>query len=300
MNNLISINQIYDFFCNYQLPSEYIAILRVFTVGSIALYYLFILPDILLLIDYKNGMFPHDKYLKFCKEKYPQISLYNQFGGSVFWSYGILIIFFISAITVCLGLFTSLSLWIFLICMCSLQSRIFPIIYTSGDIVARFLVLSLCFTDCSTAYSIDSILGLSKNLPYIDGWAIRLSQLTIACGAYFGSGLRKINDYYWVRGEALYNAINSHLFGMKNKISILDSIIVYKSLNYFVLLFELFSPIIFFVNETCGIALCMGLLLHIGILIFMRIGFFCLIMFVSLLYFYEGWIQIIGFLKNII
>lgn len=294
MNSLLSIEQIYNFFCNYYIDSWYTGLLRIITIFPIIIYYTLIIPDILLFIE-PDGIFSYSNYLKFCKEKYGQISLYNKFGYSRFNSYLILIIFFISGLTATLGLLTNISLWIFLITMISVQSRIFPIIYTSGDVLSRVIVLCLCFTNCSS-YSIDKMLGLSQNYDTVDGWAIRIVQITVVFGAYFGSGFRKITDHYWVNGESLHNALNNHFWGLKNQLQLLNNIIVYKTLNYFVLLFELLAPILFFIKETCIIGLFLAILLHFGILCFMRIGFFSLIMFISLFYFYDSWIQILNIL----
>lgn len=291
MNTLITIDQVYNFLYNYNISSSYVAILRFITCGFMVIYYLWIIHDLLLFID-PEGIFSYQSYLRFCREKYGQISLYNRYGDSKFYSYIILLTFFISGITSAIGFHTEMSLWIFLITMISVQSRIFPIIYTGGDTVIRFMVLALCLTNCNSSLSIDNIYGLSAYNQYVDGWAIRLVQLSVAFGAYFGSGLRKVGDEYWTTGYALRNALNSHLWGRKNKISILDNIFVFKFLNYFVLLFEITAPVIFFLQETCGLALLVALSLHIGIMIFMRIGFFCPVMLISLLYFYDSWVQL--------
>jgi hypothetical protein len=283
MNNLISYNDIYNFFCNYTINSNYLAFLRIITCGYIISFYLFLIKDCFAFID-PNGIFSYSDYKKFSTYQFPQISLYNIIGNSKIFSYGILYAFFLSGILSTIGLLTTFSLWIFLICMISIQNRVTVLVLSGGDIIGRLLILALCLIDSGSKFSVDNILGISTDLNKVDGWTIRLVQITVVFG-YFVSSLRKLNDYYWLSGQAIRNAISSHLWGQKIKLRLFTNKFLCTAVNYCVLLFQLMSPVIFLIKETNFLVILFGIVLHASIIIFLRIGFFGPIMLISIMYF---------------
>jgi hypothetical protein len=226
-----------------------------------------------------DSIFNSKSYKDFCNSHYPQISLFNYFESALAQKI-IFICFFVFGVFSAIGLLTNVSLFIFLICLISIQSRIFPILFTGGDSIARLLVLCLLFTDCGSKYSVDSLIGISTNHEQVDGWAIRLFQINIAF-IYFWSSLYKLNDTYWTEGTAIRNAIISKLWGKQICVKYFTIPIVSKSLTYSVLIFEYFAPVLLLVPDTRIFASFFAVLMHLGISIFMRIGYFGPIMAIS-------------------
>jgi hypothetical protein len=279
----MSIIHLVDFFLHYQVKTSFTAFLRVITCGYITFFIAWIIKDALY-FSHPNKIFSGKDYISINKNKCGQISLFNIFPDSILAQKLIFILFFVFGVMSTIGLFTNISILFFSIFFISIQSRIFPIVSTGGDSISRMLLLALLFTDCGSKYSLDYLLKISSNLSTVDGFGIRVIQMTV-CGAYFTSALFKINDYFWVRGEALRNAMFSLNWGRRLFINFFNKQIVYKPMNYSIMFFQLFSPILFYLKETRLLAIIFGILMHLGIIIFMRLGFFGPIMVISVMYF---------------
>lgn len=278
--NLIDI---YNFFFNYQIESSFAAFLRVITCGYVTAFIGWSIKDVLF-FSHPNKIFSGENYIRFCKEKYPQISLFNIFPNSIVAYKIIVFCCFLFGIFSTLGFITNLSVLLFTIFFISLQSRILPIIFTGGDVVVRVLLVALFFIDCGSRYSLDYLLNISTDQQAVNGFGARLVQLTIVFG-YFLSGFAKLKDNFWVSGEAFKNAMHSVLWSRRICLDLFKRKFIYLPLNYSVLFFEFFAPILFALKETRVFAIFFGILLHLGIIIFMRIGFFGPIMLIALMYF---------------
>jgi len=278
----MSIFHLTNFFLDYQVKTSFAAFIRVITCGYLVYFLASIIKDALY-FSHPNKIFSGKQYL-LVNQKFKKISLFNIFPNSLLAQKLIFILCFIFGITSILGFLTNISILLFFIFFMSIQSRIFPILSTGGDSISRVLLLALLFTDCGSRYSLDYLLNLSSDLPVVDGFGIRIVQITV-CGAYFVSALFKINDSFWVKGETLRNAMFSLNWGRRLFINFFNKQIVYKPMNYLIMLFQFFSPILFYLKETRLLAIIFGISMHLGIIIFMRLGFFGPIMVVSVMYF---------------
>lgn len=283
---MTSLVDLYNFIFNYEVKTSFLATVRFITCGFIISYFLFIIRDVLFL-THPNKLYSGDKYINWCKF-YTKISIFNLAPNSILFRNYMLIFFFVSGLSAALGLFTNFSILIFLIILHGIQMRMHPFLGTSGDPVAKTLLLGLLLTDCGSNYSIDNIFGIASNLNVVNGWGIRLIQFYL-CFAWFCSTFFKLRDPNWATGASLMVIFSSAHWGRSAinffTIPILMNRYVGKFMAISVLLFELFSFPLFYFSETRPFAIIFGLLLHLGISIFMTIGIFGPIMTIGVLYF---------------
>ena len=288
----MSIQDIYNFFFEYKIYSSFAAFLRISYCSFVVLWFLSIIKDIYF-FSKPDGIFNSNKYLYINKDIYPQISLFNIniFAHSKLFHKLIFVIFFISGITSTIGFLTNISLAIFTIAFISIQSRIFPLILTAGDVVIRLMLISLIFIDCGSQYSIDNILGIASNSQLIDGWTIRLFQINL-CALYFFSGILKLSDKEWLNGNIVKYSICSGAWGGKIYLKFplnkyLDFIL--KLCTWAVIVFEYLSFPLFFISELRPIGIIFGILFHLCTVLFMRIGAFGPIMILAIFSFLNNY-----------
>ena len=273
---------IYNFFFEYKISSCFAAILRILYCGYFLSSFLFIFKYVIL-FSKPNGLYSSVFY---DKAYIRQSSLFNfrSILRSELAQIIILSLFVISGLTSIFGFLTNLSILIFFITYSSLQARIMPIIFSDADVFARVMLFSLLLIDCGSKYSIDCFLGFSSNLETIDGWSLRIIQLTVI-SSYFLSSTHKRKDKYWQEGLALRNAVLSESWGRRICKNIFLNLSIAKTLNYGTMCFQFFSPILFLIKETRPLAILCALGLHFGMLIFLRLWFFAPTVILALLSF---------------
>jgi hypothetical protein len=266
---------IYNFFLNYQIPSGFAAMLRIAWPAFAMFCFTTILRDAIYFTHPTKGIYNGDWYAKFNESWYPQYSILNWFPRSVVGYWAVIALFYITGITSMLGLFTNLSLLVFCICAVSLLTRVTPLCSCGADAVHRMLYFAIIFIDCGSQYSLDNLIGIATNQPYVDGWTIRLLQIYL-CAIYMCSSFSKLPDTYWKNGEVMRNSVYSLGWGKRYPIflKLFKIPFVYKSLAWFVLLFEWLSFPIYFIQELRPFAVFFGVCFHLGIVVMLRIGAF--------------------------
>jgi hypothetical protein len=90
------------------------------------------------------------------------------------------------------------------------------------------------------------------------------------------SSFSKLPDTYWKNGEVMRNSVYSLGWGKRYPIflKLFKIPFVYKSLAWFVLLFEWLSFPIYFIQELRPFAVFFGVCFHLGIVVMLRIGAF--------------------------
>lgn len=277
------IQDIYNFFFEYKIHSSFAAILRISYCSFFVGWFAYTIKDIWE-FSKPDGIFNGKKYIEISTTRQPQISLFNIYPNSKFFHELIFILFFIFGIFSIIGFMTNISLLIFTIAFISIQSRVWVILVTGGDPISRMMLFSLIFIDCGSKYSVDSFLGYSSNLDFIDGWTIRLLQINI-CILYFFSAISKLKDQTWLNGDTVKYAIYSGTWGRRLFLNLRLKEWIWKSLTWSVLLFEYFAPILFSISELRIFAIIFGICFHLGTTIFMTIGSFGPIMILALLSF---------------
>lgn len=271
----MTLTDIYNFFLNYQIPSSFAAMLRI-TWPIFAMFCVTcLLRDIIFFTHPTKGIY-NGKWYKYFNEKvYPQYSILNWFPESVSGYWIIIFLFYVSGITSALGLLTNISLFIFCISAVSLLTRITPLCSCGADAVHRMLYFSLVFIDCGSQYSIDNLLGIATDKPYIDGWTIRLLQVYL-CSIYMCSTFSKLPDQFWKNGEVMRNSIFNIGYGKRYPILLkyFAKPVMYKSFAWFVLIFEWLAFPLYFIEQTRPFAVFCGICFHVGIILFLRLGSF--------------------------
>jgi len=286
----MQIQDICNFFLGYNIHTSFASFLRITYCSFPILWFLSMIRDIWN-FSKPDGIFDGKNYLYVDKNTYPHLSLFNIFPHSKLFHKIIFILFFIFGITSIIGLFTNISLIIFTISFISIQNRIHPIISTAGDVVIRFMLISLIFIDCGSRYSIDNILGIASNLDFINGWTIRLLQINI-CMMYLFSAMVKLKYDEWLSGYAIKKVIYHATYGRKIYFKLpLNKYLDFslKLLTWATIIFEYMAFPLFFISEFRPIGIILGILLHIGIIVFMRVGAFGPIMILAIFSFLNNY-----------
>ena len=268
------------FFLGYEYNSAWVALLRALVCVYVMVAFSIIFMDA---FDFSKpyGIFGGSEYLLFCKQ-FPQMSVFNIFPFSRGGHVSVFVAFYVSGFFAAIGLFTGVSLFVFLVCVISLQGRLVPIMYSAADSVLRTMLLCLVLTDCGSAWSLDVVLGWSKGDAVVDGWAIRLFQVFI-CLVYMGSSIPKLNDRYWLNGEVVRNAVFSGIWGKRIACKFIAKNT--RILSACSLCYEYSAPFFLLVHETTLPAVIAGIFLHGGVTVFLRVGYFGPLMCIALLFF---------------
>lgn len=269
-------------FFEYRLAAEQVATIRILAVGVIVLYIAFQAPDIIRFSS-PRGMLDSKTWLKCC-EQFPQLSVYAIFPQSQLLPWVVLIGLFVSGMAALIGMFSWLSLLVFLVCVTSTQSRVFPILFSGGDSVVRMLLICLILSDSSAAWSIDAWHFGTAN-ERVSGWPMRVLQIYL-CSIYWNAAYYKLTRSCWTDGHASRDSAMSGLWGRRASTTI-QSDWLSKSASRCVLLYESMAPLTFWVTELTLLTMAIGMMLHGGVWSGLRIGNFGPIMIVGLLAFSE-------------
>ena len=144
-----------------------------------------------------------------------------------------------------------------------------------GDKMVRLILLYMIFANSYQYFVLYknkkeiSEKGELKNL--ISNLAA-VSIMLQLCIAYFGSGIAKINDTFWLNGEATYYALSMERFvgTPLNKYIVQQKWIDYIT-NYGTIVFELLFPLLIWVKKMRKPLLAAGIIFHLCIYIFMMI-----------------------------
>ncbi|MEO6721240.1 MAG: HTTM domain-containing protein [Ferruginibacter sp.] len=144
-----------------------------------------------------------------------------------------------------------------------------------GDVMARLILLYLIFADSYQYFVLFKQKKINNARQKVSNLLSNLAAFSIMlhlCLAYFTSGLLKINDPYWWKGEAIYYTLQMERFiGTPLNKYIIQHPWIELIINYAVLAFELIFPVLVWIKKCRKPLLIMGILFHIGIFIFLMI-----------------------------
>lgn len=229
-----------------------------------------------------NGLLTVDDYVKHAG-LFQRLSVLRYAPQHSLVAPSILALFFISGLFAILGLFTQLSILVFLVCTVSIQSRTFVTHFSGADYIARSLLLCLLFANCGAALSMDATL-FSRSEAMVPGWPIRLIQIYV-CVIYLSSAIQKCRCDFWRSGEAMRNVAVSVMWSRRLFLETLCKVWVYKFGTYAVVFFEFLAPFTFWFPELRLATLVVAVLFHLGVLLVMRIGYFSPLMIAAVLSF---------------
>ena len=272
---------IHKFFFEYQISTEFLGFYRIITCLTILSYLIYIHKDIWVFTK-SDGIFNYYFFHKHAFHAFKINKLLYLFQYK-FWSIILYFSLYIFGFFALIGFITNLSLLCFLILLMSFQHRIRPILQSGGDVIANFILLNLVLMPSGFSLSIDKYI-FNYNVDYTYGWPLRLIQLTLTIG-YLNSAMHKMKSWDWSCGHALKNAVIFTVWSKCRFRKIFSNEIIFKSANYTTVIFQLFSPILFWIQEFRLLAIIVGILMHLMMTLTLKIGYFGPIVIVAILSF---------------
>jgi hypothetical protein len=265
-------------FFDYQVSSVHLALMRIGCVATIA-GYLFHQRNDLLRFMAPDGPFSETAWNQ-QTARFPQIALNQWFPNNRKLPQVVFTTMMISGFCSLTGLITQFSLIVFLLCVISIQSRAFLLLFSGGDSVARMVLLCLILSDSGATWSVDAWLR-SQSSDLVSGWPMRLLQIYV-CTIYWNATRYKIHMPCWTRGHAARDAAMSGLWSRRIEQVWFKSDLLSIWASRSVLFFEATAPFTFWIRELTLPTFFLGVILHAGVWIFLRIGYFGPIMIVAL------------------
>ena len=199
-------------------------------------------------------------------------------------------IYIISALMVCLGLFTRFSTVLLFITLSSFHFRN-PQIINAGDDLLRVYAFFMMFAPAGEHLSIDQWLKRKKSpdlQPRLRSlWPQRLIQIEISL-IYIQYFLTKAMDSYWLDGTAVYYVLVSRELERFPVPFDRTSIWVSKALTYFTLLAEFALGTLIWVKKLRYAVLLLGLSLHLGLEYCLNIPIFQQVILASYILFIDS------------
>ncbi len=274
-----------SFIFEYQITNEHAAIMRFVFCMTIMSFFLWTLRDSWEFMQPK-GIFSSEDYLKLCRTRFPQISLFNIWPNSTLLPYIVFFGMFFFGLLSAFGVYTSISLWLFLIFLISYQSRTFVILMSGSDSISRIMIASLILMDCGRTYSIDSLFTLKPTSSMVIAPGVRLLQIAISL-IYTQSAIEKLRCKFWLEGKSLRNAIYSVMWGRRLGMNVVKIPWIYKPAAIFTVVFQYFAVLGLWLTDIRPFFLLIAFFLHISILVFLKIGPFGPVMAAALFSFLD-------------
>ena len=171
-------------------------------------------------------------------------------------------------------------------------------IVNGGDMMARLIVFYLIFANSYQYFVLFKEKRPGVQEQQFTNLLSNLAAFSIMlhlCIAYFSSGMLKLMDPYWWRGEALYYAFQMERFiGTPLNRYITQYPLLSVAGTYAALAFEILFPVLIWFKKLRKPLLVIGILFHLSIYIFMMIYAFqvVFVLIYGLFVPHETWLQI--------
>ncbi len=246
------------------------------------------------------GNLPPDEALSIFPDFYrPDVSW---FPDSLTGAYGFQIVMILGLVLLILGPFgrvgSRITALVVMICHLALVQRNFTIVY-GADRVTSFWILGLCFIDSTERFSLRSWWfnrhSKSKTLSFsfepqwsrmLTSMGIRLVQIQL-CVIYMYTGFEKLKGGDWWDQTAVWKVLGNEQLMMADLSFLRNVPLVIGIATWGTVLFEVYSPILFWPRATRKWALLAGWSLHIGIAMVMGLYIFSLTMMAAYLLFVD-------------
>ncbi len=201
----------------------------------------------------------------------------------------LLLLLFLSALSLMLGFKTRLSAFLVWFLLVSFSNRN-PLILNCGDDFIRIAALLVFLGPAGKMYALDRLFALSKQpssaqTVLCPPWAQRLLQLQTGL-IYAWSFLYKYGESWW-NGTAIYYAMHVKSYAPFINADLFDNLWAGRLLCFLTLALEFSLFTLIWVKELRPWVLLAGLLLHVSLLLTMSFPFLQLIMIASYLNFVE-------------
>ena len=161
-----------------------------------------------------------------------------------------------------------------------------PSVIFGADIVATFWLFYLVFSNSNKQikwvhYFLNKRKGLVSERVEKGDWlntiSLRFIQIQL-CVIYMFSGLQKLKGQSWWEGTAIWEALSFYDFALVDFSFLLSVPLLSGGLVIFILLFEVYFPVLVWIPKLRKTFLILGLFFHLGIAFCLNIYFFSLIM----------------------
>jgi len=154
---------------------------------------------------------------------------------------------------------------------------------TGGD----YLLNQFLFFSCFISYRQLRLDGFFNDLKVcLHNFGVVAVMIQV-CLLYFISGYAKLTDSVWQEGTAIDQILQIRHFSMMPALGdVLSGGVLSKTLNYFVLFYQLFFPLFIFLKPIKKYFIICGILMHLYIAFFMGLVSFGLIMLLSYIFFW--------------
>ena len=212
--------------------------------------------------------------------------------ASDMWLYLFYLLFIIILFLMALGLANRfVSLIAFVLHLVFLQRN--PSIIFGADVIASFWLFYLVFANAHKQikwahYFLNRRKGLISDRAVKGDWlntmALRFGQIQL-CVIYMFSGMEKLKNPSWWEGTAIWEALSFYDFSLVDFSFLLSYPLLSVGLTVFIVLFEIYFPVLVWTSKLRKIALLSGLVLHLGMALSLNTYFFSLIMLSSYILF---------------
>ena len=193
----------------------------------------------------------------------------------------------IAAIALTLGFHPQVAAGLALFCTIWLH-RIDPLVWNTGDVLLRHLLLFLALAPSGASISLDRLRQRPARFwefPARAPWALRLVQLQVVL-MYVTTVVAKVQGWTWRHGTAVSYVLRlPHETRFVLPTSITSSVAWAHLLTWGTLAVETAIPVLVWPRRTRPFVLAAGVGLHVAIMLTLRVGFFSWIVLASYLAF---------------
>ena len=178
---------------------------------------------------------------------------------------------------------TDFILWLLIL---NISNKIYPTL-TGGDYFLNQLLLFNCFLYCHAEGS-RSILTHNKRQSFkiIFHNFASIAIVIQICVVYFLSALAKLNNEEWLNGSAISNTLQVQQYSLEIFSNTKQNALSFI-LNYLVLFYQLFFPLVIWFKKIKKPFLIIGIIMHLFIAFVMGLMSFGFIMILGYVYFYD-------------
>lgn len=187
-----------------------------------------------------------------------------------------------------------------LFCHLGILQRNYSIVY-GADIVTSFWLFGLCFLDSTERLSLKSLWASKKpgwRLSFEPDWSriltstgVRILQIQL-CLIYGYTGFEKLKGNDWWDQTAIWKVLGNEQLMLADLSFLRNVPLVIGLMTWGTVLFEIYSPVLFWPRATRKWTLMAGWALHIGICLTMGLYIFSLTMMSAYLLFADSrWLE---------
>ena len=212
--------------------------------------------------------------------------------SSDMWLYSLYLLFIIILFLMAIGLANRfVSLVAFVLHLVFLQRN--PSIVFGADVIVSFWLFYLIFANAYKQiqwahYFLHRRKGLISDRAEKGDWlntmALRFGQIQL-CVMYMFSGMEKLKNQAWWDGTAVWEALAFYDLALVDFSFLLSYPVLSVGLTVFIVLFEIYFPVLVWTSKLRNLCLLAGLALHLGMALSLNLWFFSLMVLSSYILF---------------